>query len=125
MLRRTYRPTVPGNFTKRPTGGRPNPCALHRSPRHPLSTLTPDQRAQNLRDHLARRTTRTACVLFSEAIQSGLLPVGLPIREGHIRRVIGKRIAFQMENLALQLAASREPVRLRQIDRNHWIASLR
>lgn len=124
MLRRVNRPIAPRSHTKRPTGGRPNPCAEHREPSHPLAAIVaanagrPNRRRQQL-----RKVIEPGWKLVSRAIQDGSIPVGVPITEAVIVKAIPyKQVSQGVPLLALSLAQHREPVRLVEIGNNKWIA---
>lgn len=124
MLRRAYRPVVGGNRTKRPVGGRANPCATHRDPSHPLALVSPTARSLHRRRQQIRQASKPGWRLFSEAVQSGTIPVGVELTEKAIIKATGLGVACGFETLALQLSSRREPVRLRQIRKQSWVAHI-
>lgn len=126
MLRRTSANVLTGNRIKRPRGGRPNPCALHRDPAHPFIEIAringgrPNKRNQQVgggRDIPAWK-------LVTEAVERGDLPVGIPLRESQVTKAI-KRTGFGgMEKLSLSLAEKRLPIRIREAGGHNWIITL-
>lgn len=124
MLRRAPRPTPVAVPTKRPTGGRPNPCASHREGPHPaaLARLAgrPNRRGQQLGGSADKPVWRR----FADAVLDGRIPVGQPITSGMITKVIGMQVHHGMESLATTLCVERLPVRIRAAGHNKWIATL-
>jgi|GEM_PF-2622872 len=126
MIRRASRPVVGANRTKRPIGGRVNPCAVHREHSHPLAEIarvnagSPHRRRQQLREVLTPGWQR-----FSDGVVAGDIPVGVLLKEAAIRKVTGFSLTGGMPMLALQLSSNTCPVRIREIADNQWVAVLR
>lgn len=126
MLRRAARPAITGNRIKRPRGGRPNPCAQHREPAHPFVEIAriaggrPNKRKQQV----GGGRDIPAWQLVADAVERGDLPVGTPVRESQVCKVI-KRTGFGgMEKLSLCLAENRLPIRIREAGGHNWIIAL-
>ncbi len=122
MLRRAYLPVVAGNKTKRPTGGRPNPCALHREPRHGAAIARETRAAAPAKRRRARLAP--AWQRLAEAVARGEVPVGVPIGDSEMKRLLGSDFCHGMEGIAFALAANRAAVRLRQVSPNKWIVAI-
>jgi hypothetical protein len=110
---------------KRPVGGRPNPCAMHKEASHPLAAMArigggrPNRRKQQQREVI-----EPGWKLVSQAIQSGVIPVGVIITEKIITAAIPYGTTGGMQMLAIKLAENREPVRINEVGMNKWIARL-
>lgn len=124
MLRKAARPIPVAVPTKRPTGGRPNPCASHREAPHPAAIARLFGRPNRRGQQLGGSADKPAWRLFADAVIDGRIPVGQPITTGIIQKVIGKQIHNDMEHLATTLCVERLPVRIRAAGHNKWIATL-
>lgn len=115
---RTPRAIVPGP-TKRPHGGRPNPCADPAIP----SSMEPleRQRMAVLPERRATPKMRRDCAVkkpaierFMEAYNSGRLPISTEIRGTEIARRCGVSPS-NMILISMDLASNRIPVRLIEV----------
>lgn len=126
MLRRT--PRFQGIHTphKRPAGGRVNPCVNVSQPRHGAAIVKAiiGARPNKRKQQIGGGKDIQGWKLVTEAVLRGDLPVGVPIREGQIRKVIERTGFGGMEKLALTLAENKEPIRLREAGGNNWIIAL-
>lgn len=110
---------------KRPTGGRPNPCAMHKEASHPLAEMARIKSGRpNRRNQQRREVLEPGWKLVSLAVQKGDIPVGIEITEKDVTRAIPYGSTGGMQMLALKLAENREPVRITEVGINKWIARL-
>lgn len=108
MLRRDYRrgPLCPAP-TKRPVGGRPNPCAA--APARPArETETRPHDSRHWRGR--RRLSPSAADRLTEAVARGDIPVGVPLTGRQVRAASG--VAQNIAPLIDTLAVRRLPIRL-------------
>jgi hypothetical protein len=110
MLRKQSKPVpVPGP-TKRPPGGRPNPCALHRI----SSTATYPTVTRKQRENIAGLSPDDFANRFIAAVMSGEIPAGQSLDGTALRRAMkGQKPQGSWENLSATLAARNAPIRLR------------
>lgn len=124
MLRRAQRVRISDAPTKRPVGGRSNPCRGVDAYRHPLAELASIGRP-NKRNQQRGRHFTPAWKQFSEAIQRGEIPVGTPITVAMINKAIGTgKAQGGMAMFAMQLSANNEPVRLLELAKDKWVARI-
>lgn len=107
--------------TKRPVGGRPSPCAIHREETHPAAIARRAGRPHR-RDLNLGGSESPAWKRISAAVQRGELPVG-PVTLPQIRKAIGSNHQ-PLSQIALTLSEQREPVRLREVGRGKWVIAL-
>lgn len=110
---------------KRPTGGRPNPCATFREPSHPLAEMAringgrPAKRQQQL-----RTVTKASWELFADAVVSGRVPVGVPFIAKEVAPLIPGHLTGGLPMLALQLSSNKTAVRINELGGGKWTARL-
>lgn len=110
---------------KRPVGGRPNPCAEHREPGHPLAEMARVNGGRRSRRHQQRRAViKPGYELVSDAILAGDIPVGVVVTDKDVSKAINLSITGGMPMLALSLAQHRLPARLREVGNGKWIADI-
>lgn len=110
MLRKAARPIPVAVPTKRPTGGRPNPIAMHQTTeRRTYPCINRTQRA-----NLAAVDPDDFASRFVNVVMSGGLPVGQSLNGSQLLRAMsGQKPQGSWENLSATLAARNSPVRLR------------
>lgn len=113
-LRRVHRPKPAGvaSPTKRPPGGRPNPCAdLPSWESRPILTGRRNRRNQQLGGNDAGPPWRR----FVAAVAAGKLPVGQPVTGAMMSRAIGNLGGNYggWPAMSCDLAANHAPCRLR------------
>lgn len=104
---------------RRPSGGRPNPCAMAASEsRRPILVRKGRSRIETI------DTTPDYAETVCRAVIDGRLPVGLPLTRPEIMQMAGIGIC-EMSMLSMRLIERRLPVRLRRAAlRNTWTVSL-
>lgn len=111
--------------TKRPSGGRPNPCASHREPSHPLAEIArisggrPAKRQQQI-----RKVTKPSWEIFAEAVVSGQIAVGVPFTAKEIAPLLPGHLTGGLPMLALQLSSNKTAVRINELGDGKWTARL-
>ena len=118
MLRRAPKGIRTPAPTKKPVGGRPNPCALYKEPTQGADLARHARiragRASTTCGHVQASHPGDFAHRFVKAVESGRIPVGVPITGSELRRKLGGEKAFcgGWENVAVTLSAERLPVRI-------------
>jgi hypothetical protein len=118
MLRRAPRGLPVPCPTKKPVGGRPNPCALYEEPTHGAALARDARiragRASTTCGHVQASHPGDLAHRFVEAVECGKIPVGVPMTGSELRRKLGgeKNFCGGWENVAVTLASGRHPVRI-------------
>lgn len=118
LLGITRRPTavLPASKMKRPTGGRPNPCALHIINERPSFKAQGNLNNQALRAKRKNASNAPAKIVAHvvERVLSGDIPAGVPLTGAELRAAFGRKdFHGGWEHVATALAAAGAPVRIR------------
>jgi hypothetical protein len=117
MLRRQYRPAPVPAPAKRPTGGRPNPIALHQ----PAPRRYRDRSKRSAELPTRAQAERTLAARFVYRIETGHIPLDVPLSSAELLAAYGAETKRAWENLAHELAAHAADYRIRITGRGRSI----